>query len=280
MKVARLRPAAALALLVAACAAPPEGVAPAPAPPPPALVQGAAAPAALRLLSREPLGGRRPAALGLTGANKPNGVEYRLRVSVPEETPAALPRTLDGLQLTVADPVPEGWLAFYRGPLTPGPRGENARFRARMLRPDGVVAWDLELNPHLSRPDRLEVQDVRYADGALYFNEACQSYSREAGGQCSALVRLDPRTGRMAWRTPPLTSNGIFLLLGPYVVAGYGFTDEPDALFLVDRATGRIAARHALDSAASYMEVAGRRLVVLTQGSVYAFALPATAPRP
>lgn len=49
----------------------------------------------------------------------------------------------------------------------------------------------LPLGPRMSRPAHLEVQDVRYEARTLYFNEACQSYAREAGGRCSALVGLD-----------------------------------------------------------------------------------------
>ena len=128
----------------------------------------------------------------------------------------------------------------------------------------------MDLGDHLSRPDHLEVQDLRYADGALYFNEACQSYSREAGGRCSSLVRLDPRAGKVAWRTRPRVLQRL-PAARPRVAAGYGFTAEPDSLFLVDRRTGRIAARAPLDSAPSYMEADGPLLTVLTSSEVYTF---------
>jgi hypothetical protein len=224
----------------------------------------------LRLVKREPLRGRSLDELGLSGENKPNGPGERLRRAVPRETPARVPRELDGLQLFVADSTPEGWLAFYRGPLELRPGSANAAFRAALFGADGR-AWEVDLGDHLSRPDHLEVQDLRYADGALYFNEACQSYSREAGGRCSSLVRLDPRTGRVAWRTRPRVSNNVFVLHGPWVAAGYGFTAEPDSLFLVDRRTGRIAARAPLDSAPSYLEADGPLLTVLTSAGVYTF---------
>jgi hypothetical protein len=224
-------------------------------------------------LRAEPLNGRGYAQLGLSGANKPNGLEYRLRQEVPAQRPAYLKAELDGLQLFIADSTADGWMGFYRGPLGGAPNSGNVAYRAVMYRRDGTRAWDTNLNRFLSRTDHLEVQDVRYANGRLYFNEACQSYSREAGGACSSLLAVDPVAGTVAWRTPPLTSNNIILLHGPYIVAGYGFTAEPDSLFLVDRATGRILDRQPLDSAAGYLEVTGEELVVVTTNQLYYFRI-------
>lgn len=228
-----------------------------------------------RLVRRraEPLNGRGYGQLGLSGANKPNGMEYRLRQEVPSGLPAYVKRELDGLQLFIADRTPEGWMAFYRGPLGGAPNSGNVGYRAVMYRADGGRAWDTNLNRFLSRMDHLEVQDVRYADGRLYFNEACQSYSREAGGACSSLLRVDPAAGEVDWRTPPRTSNNVILLHGPYVVAGYGFTAEADSLFLIDRATGRIVDRQPLDSAHGYLEMVGGELVVVTTNQVYVFGI-------
>ncbi|HEX8391669.1 MAG TPA: hypothetical protein VF665_04850 [Longimicrobium sp.] len=269
---------------LAACAAPvpppqpaPEPVAQAPATPPrlpQTPVREEPAPAAvLRALGSERLDDRTLSALGLSGREKANGPDYRLRESVPRNLASSVPRTLDGLQLFIADPAEGGWVAFYRDPLSAGELGRNARFRAVLYGADGGRRWDLPLNPLLSRADHLEIQDIRYADGRLYFNEACQSYSREAGGACSALVRVDPVRRVVEWRTGPLTSNNVFLVRGPYIIAGYGFTAEPDALVLIDRLTGRVLDRKRLDSAHSYLEFAGDDLVVITTDRVHRFRI-------
>lgn len=274
-------------LVVAACVAcaPAGGTAPSapapspamptpPPPRPPALPDRLAPRAALELVSRTAVADPSYRALGLTGENKPNGLEFRLRRSIPAHTPAWVPRMRGPLELFIADQTPDGWLAFYRTPLAQMRGAANPRFVVVMRQAADAVAWDLELNPLLSRPERLEVTDLRYADGRLYFNESCQSYSREAGGRCSSLVRVDPRAGRVDWRTPPLVSNNVFVVRGPYVAAGYGFTDEPDAVSLVDRATGRILATHGLDSAPAYLEFRDGDLHVVTQGSLYRFRVP------
>jgi hypothetical protein len=212
-----------------------------------------------------------PRAYGLTGANKPNGVVYRFRESVPPGTPAFVERTRDALDLEIADPVAGGWLAFYKGPLPEMPA--NADYHAVLYGTDGSVRWSLDLNRFLSADRHLEIQDIRLADGELYFNEACQTYSAEAGGACSALVRVDPESGTEVWRSRDLVSNNIFLPHGPFIVAGYGFTNEPDALHLVSRSTGRVLDTLPLESAHSYLEFKDGQLVVLTHDGALRVAI-------
>jgi hypothetical protein len=44
--------------------------------------------------------------------------------------------------------------------------------------------YSIELKGLMSLPKHLEVQDLRVVAGVLYFNQACQSYAKEAGGKC------------------------------------------------------------------------------------------------
>ncbi len=171
--------------------------------------------------------------------------------------PAYVPRRLGTLELFILDPADGGHLAFYREPYNLGScalsgatsGATNCAYVAHHYTAGGTLAWSLELNALMSRADHLEVQDIRLADGVLYFNEACQSYASEAGGACSSLVAADPRARRVLWRTDPLVSNGRFAIRGCYVVAGYGFTAEPDAVFLVDRGTGKLRQKIGVSSA-------------------------------
>jgi hypothetical protein len=291
--IRRLGRAAAL-IAVAACAPaapspsvdPPNDAPPAPARPTASAPTPAPAPAvespaparqarrpALRLIRRETKRGAGFEQLGLAHATR-NQPGLRLRVGTPEVMPLYVPARLDGLDLILSDTTTDGWFGLYRTPL-----GEwagthaNGRFRAILFEPGGARRWDVDLSRLLSRPDRLEIQDIRYADGKLYFNEACQSYSAEASGRCSSLVRIDPATAKVEWRTGPLVSNNVIHVHGPWVIAGYGFTREPDFLHFVDRQTGAVVLRQPLDSAHSYLEVRDGRLYVITHNSVYEYAL-------
>lgn len=227
--------------------------------------------AALAFIDRTPRGTGFDAPYPLTGEHKPEGLELRFRRSVPPETPDFVPRTHEGLDLFIADPAEGGaWLAFYKGAC--GSLGDVCRYEAALLDEEGA-RWRLDLNAFLENDRYVEIQDIRYEAGALYFNEACATYSNEAGGRCSSLVRVDPVWQEVVWRTPPLISNNMFLLHEGLVVAGYGFTAEPDALYLVDQRTGRIRARADLDTAPSYYEIQDDRLYVLTYDSLYTFRL-------
>lgn len=199
----------------------------------------------------------------------------------PPNAPATVPQDVGPLKLFLYDEVDAGHLAFYREPYDLGSckaaGATNCAYEAHLYDREGRQVWSLALGALLSRPDHLEIQDIRYASGVLYFNEACASYSREAQRRCSSLVAVDPARATVLWRTPPLISNGRFFVRGCYIVAGYGFTAEPDALHLVDRATGTVLRTLPVSSAPqSYTLGDQDRLAVqLYGGNVRRFKLKA-----
>jgi outer membrane protein assembly factor BamB len=77
------------------------------------------------------------------------------------------------------------------------------------------------------------------ADGTLYVSSFHNTYSRSSGGQNGYITALDPLTGKLKWRSAPLTCNTRnFLLDGDAIISGYGFTEEPDFLYVLDRKSG------------------------------------------
>lgn len=177
---------------------------------------------------------------------------------------------------------PDGFLAFYRDPYDASSCGlsgkdgsANCAYGVALYECSGKIRWVFALEPFLSRPDHLEVQDVRYAGGVLYFNEACQSYSREAGGRCSSLVAVDPVARKVLWRSQPLVSNNQFVVVGRYLVTGYGFTAEPDFLYVLRRSDGKVMQRVSVATAHETMtwRPDGTLAVKLYDESVLGFAL-------
>ena len=166
------------------------------------------------------------------------------RVWVGPQVPGFVVLMEDSMELFVLDRVGDEFLAFYRDPYGANScdlSGDaNCHFFARLYDIEGNTVWERPLHDALSATHYLEIQDVRYEGGTLYFNEACQSYSRQVKGKCSSLVAMDPSTGEVLWRTQPLVSNGEFLVHGDYIVSGYGFTDERDHVFVVSRQDGSI----------------------------------------
>ena len=167
--------------------------------------------------------------------------------------PAFVPLKEDDAELFLLQTEAQTTIAFYRdmygSPSCDLSTPTNCSYYVRAWDQCGEPMWARRLNDFMSRPDRLEVQDVRVADGVVYFNEACQSYSREAGGKCSALVALDPVAGEVVWRTDHLVSNNRFIVHGDYIIGGYGFTAERDYLHVVRRADGKVMQRLAIPSA-------------------------------
>jgi hypothetical protein len=183
----------------------------------------------------------------------------------PTRVPDFVPLKRDALELFLLDESAEGFFALYREPygatesgcaLRGSREATNCEFTVALFAPDGSERWAHRLNDHFSRRDRLEVQDVRYSNGVVYFNEACQSYSREARGRCSSLVALDPASGEVRFRTPSLVSNGEIVVLDSHLVASYGFEGEKLEMSLVARDTGRVTTRLEMPAAIEHIEVA------------------------
>lgn len=211
------------------------------------------------------------AGFGLSSANKPNGRIYRLRETPDWTRPVQVPRLWGALELGIADPIESGFAVLYRSPVMSETTSRESR--VVLFDTEGRQTRELDLTPLFSNPDHLEVQDFRYHDGRIYFNEACQSYSQQAGGRCSALVCADLATGRVLWRTAPLVSNNIFIIHRKRIFCGYGFTAEPDFLFILDADTGRVLSRTPVDSAHDYMEIQDGHLLVTTYRSLYKFRI-------
>ena len=179
-----------------------------------------------------------------------------------DEVPGFIPKTLGTLELFLLDAADAGYLAFYREPYNLQScqlsGAQNCAYEAQHYDKGGRLIWRLPLNAVFSRADHLEIQDIRLAGGVLYFNEACQSYSQEAGGLCSSLVAVDPVARKVLWRTQPLVSNSRFVVRGCYLVAGYGFTAEADHVFLVSRSTGKVLQDVPVASAPEQMKLVSR----------------------
>lgn len=175
------------------------------------------------------------------------------RVWVGPPVPAFVPLSNGTLELFLLDPSPAGYFALYRDPYDASScklsAHENCAFEIAAFDCAGKTLFRVPLAGFLSKKQRLEVQDARYFAGVVYFNEACQSYSREAGGKCSSLIALDPFTKKVLWRTKALTSNNRIMVYEKYIVSGYGFTAEPDFLFVVRRSDGKVMQKVDLPSA-------------------------------
>jgi hypothetical protein len=188
-----------------------------------------------------------------------------VRTWVGPHVPGFVPPAIDKAELFLLERDGDDWIALYREPYGEGACSHDldaiCRYVIKGFRECEPI-YTLELRELMSRPTYLEVHDVRARDGILYFNEACQSYAKQVRGKCSSLVAVDTKTGKLVWRSKPLVSNNRFLVLDRYIITGYGFTAEPDALFVLRRSDGTVVQKIALPKSHENLVIEGDRLVV------------------
>lgn len=101
--------------------------------------------------------------------------------------------------------------------------------------------------------------------GVLYVETAHSTYARSSYGLNGYLNAIDLKTKKLVWRSPALVANARnFVLLDGMIVSGYGFTDEPDYLYAVDRRTGHVVARALLPTGPERIARHGNTLTVET----------------
>jgi GNAT superfamily N-acetyltransferase len=167
---------------------------------------------------------------------------------------------------------------FDPGRLTPSPKPHGLRIegpdaatthlviaRGRYAFDFGKYAWP----PHIAPGEREFVYEqvvwAKEAGGVLYVETAHSTYARSSSGLNAYLNAIDVKRKTLLWRSPALVANARnFVVLDGVIVSGYGFTAEPDYLYAVDRAHGRVVGRILLPTAADRIARHGNTLTVDT----------------
>lgn len=88
----------------------------------------------------------------------------------------------------------------------------------------------------------------------IYVSHNHMTYARSSKGMNAYITAIDTRSNRVLWRSQPLISNaGNFEIINDLIVSGYGFTAEPDFLYLLDKKTGDVRQQLAVKSKADYI---------------------------
>ena len=126
-------------------------------------------------------------------------------------------------------------------------------------------AWPPKIAPGEREFVYEETVFAKEAAGVLFVETAHSTYAKSSSGQNAYLNAVDLKTRKLRWRSPALVANaGNFVLLNDTIVSGYGFTDEPDYLYAIDRATGRMKGRLLLPSSPERIARHGNVLTVDT----------------
>jgi hypothetical protein len=114
-----------------------------------------------------------------------------------------------------------------------------------------------------AKPDTVEsLTWAEEEEGVLYVANGHSTYAADSKGLNAYLTAIDPKAGKVLWRSSSLVSNARdFAILEDMIVSGYGFTKEPDFLYLIDKKTGQVMARTKVKSGPDY--------IVPKEGKVY-----------
>jgi hypothetical protein len=213
------------------------------------------------------------AALALTGiaeaAGEPVTVLPKPRFNAPAHEPKPGRVRFQVLSSTRLDP----------GRLTPSPQPRGLRIEGldgatgRVVVAPGRYAYDFRnyaWPPRIAPGEREFVYEqvvwAKEADtGLLYVETAHSTYARSSFGLNGYLNAIDLKSRKLLWRSPALVANADnFVLLDGVIVSGYGFTDEPDYLYAIDRRTGQVVARLLLPTGPERIVRHGNTLTVDT----------------
>jgi hypothetical protein len=187
----------------------------------------------------------------------------RNRLSLPTvgplHLPAGTPRSFRSLPLLEAIRRRDTLLLVY---------GRHGRYLVGQTGAKPRYALDFVNYAYAPRGPERSFQELLWAvegGGVLYVAHAHATYARASGGLTGYVTAIDVRTRTVRWRSRPLVANAeTFEVVGNVIVAGYGFTEEADFLYLLDRRTGAVVQRLALPSAPEYVIRRGRTVYVRT----------------
>jgi hypothetical protein len=108
----------------------------------------------------------------------------------------------------------------------------------------------------------------------LYVAHGHNTYARSSKGMNAYITAINTQNARILWTSPTLISNARnFAVIDNYLVAGYGFTAEPDFLFVIRRNTGVVIQKIPLKSAPEYIIPKGERIYVRAYDADYVFRI-------
>ncbi len=120
----------------------------------------------------------------------------------------------------------------------------------------------------------MRVQWAAIMDNILYISSGHSTYAKSSNGINAFVTAIDLSDYKILWQSDPLVSNaGNFEVIGDNIVCGYGFTAEPDYLYVLDRYTGKKVQTLKLASGPSYIIQKDEKLYVRTYNKNYVFQI-------
>lgn len=131
--------------------------------------------------------------------------------------------------------------------------------------------------------DPLYIVSFKKSLGDDYGNWAClddgilfvgQYYNGYASADTCYIMAVELDTGDLLWRSEDQTFNSRnFIVEEDVIICGYGFTEEPDYIYQLDKMTGEVISLTPVKTAADCLVKKDGRLYVHTYNTDYVFSL-------
>lgn len=195
------------------------------------------------------------------------------------DIPPTVPETLDDLRLVHA--IPDG----RRLQLIYGPDFSGGSLLAAYQGSADSLLYQFDFSRYLQPPNVAKgeaefveerIQWAQAAGDLLLVSNFHRTYAKSSKGQNGYLNALEPKSGKLRWRSRPLVCNSAnFVVAGDAVISGYGFTAEKDFLYVLDRRTGAIVQTVPVRSGPEWLILKDGKLFVRTYNTDYVFRLKA-----
>lgn len=117
------------------------------------------------------------------------------------------------------------------------------------------------------------ISHAHLVGNTLYIQHGHNTYAASSYNQNAYISAIDITNGRIIWTTEPLTCNSNFIIVDNSIICGYGFTAEPDYLYIVDINTGARRNRYKLAKAPALITRKGNYIYVRTYNKDYIYKL-------
>lgn len=193
-----------------------------------------------------------------------------------EEPPDGVPAEFEGAKFIRAIRSGDRYLAIY------GPDYAGGTLVAG-FDDDGEMQFAFDFTDYAYAPRNVESdrefveQRVMWAEAkgdVLYVSHGHRTYAKSSQGMNAYVTAIDLRTGKALWHSAPLVANAAnFAFAGDHLITGYGFTAEPDFLYVLRAKDGVAVSKVPVKSGPSFIVKKGDRLYVRTYDRDYVFRI-------
>jgi len=201
--------------------------------------------------------------------------ENELHLGSSEKVPPHVAGTIDGHKLVRAIPGSDYLSLVYAGDQDEG------RYLFLWSMKSRRYEYGFDFGSYLYAPGETEIDkqvitqsiDWVIVKGAvLYISHSHKTYASSSRGMNAYITAIDLNSRKLLWRSEPLVSNAAnFDVVGNTIISGYGFSAEPDYLYLLDTSNGRQIEKIALRTGPQYIISKDDRVFVRTYNRDYVF---------